>query len=503
MSTIKIFDTTLRDGEQAPGFSMNLAEKLKVAKQLETLGVDIIEAGFAVSSPGDFESVQAIANTVKNCRVASLSRAVKKDIEASFEALRTAAAPRIHTFIATSPLHMEYKLKMSPEQVLERIDEMIRYAVSLIPDVEFSAEDASRTPHDFLAKAVGVAIRAGASVVNIPDTVGYATPQEMFEMIDYLKKNVPDIDKVDISVHCHDDLGMSVANSLAAVRAGATQIECTINGIGERAGNAALEEVVMALHTRSQYFDATCNIDTTQLYRASRLLSTITGSVIPSNKAIVGKNAFAHESGIHQHGVLANRLTYEIMTPQSIGLPTNVMVLGKHSGKHAFEDRLKELGYSLTQDELEAAFVEFKALCDKKKEVTDSDIEALVEHKSTAVPQFYKLERFVVNSGNTINSTAIVKLVDAENEVHEQVALGDGPVDAAYKAIDQIANIPLALSDYRINSVSDGEDALGEVTVKVESEGRSVRGRGLSTDVIESSILAYINAINKLVSMPK
>lgn len=503
MSTIKIFDTTLRDGEQAPGFSMNLAEKLKVAKQLETLGVDIIEAGFAVSSPGDFESVQAIANTVKNCKVASLSRAVKKDIEASFEALRTAAAPRIHTFIATSPLHMEYKLKMSPEQVLERIDEMIRYAVSLIPDVEFSAEDASRTPHDFLAKAVGVAIRAGASVVNIPDTVGYATPQEMFEMIDYLKKNVPDIDKVDISVHCHDDLGMSVANSLAAVRAGATQIECTINGIGERAGNAALEEVVMALHTRSQYFDATCNIDTTQLYRASRLLSTITGSVIPSNKAIVGKNAFAHESGIHQHGVLANRLTYEIMTPQSIGLPTNVMVLGKHSGKHAFEDRLKELGYSLTQDELEAAFVEFKALCDKKKEVTDSDIEALVEHKSTAVPQFYKLERFVVNSGNTINSTAIVKLVDAENEVHEQVALGDGPVDAAYKAIDQIANIPLALSDYRINSVSDGEDALGEVTVKVESEGRSVRGRGLSTDVIESSILAYINAINKLVSMPK
>ena len=503
MSTIKIFDTTLRDGEQAPGFSMNLAEKLKVAKQLETLGVDIIEAGFAVSSPGDFESVQAIANTVKNCKVASLSRMVKKDIDASYEALRGAAAPRIHTFIATSPLHMEYKLKMSPEQVLARIDEMVRYACSLIPDVEFSAEDASRTPHDFLATAVSAAIRAGASVVNIPDTVGYATPQEMFEMIDYLKKNVPDIDKVDISVHCHDDLGMSVANSLAAVRAGATQIECTINGIGERAGNAALEEVIMALHTRSQYFGATCNIDTTQLYRASRLLSTITGSVIPSNKAIVGKNAFAHESGIHQHGVLANRLTYEIMTPQSIGLPTNVMVLGKHSGKHAFEDRLKELGYSLSPEELEAAFVEFKALCDKKKEVTDSDIEALVEHKSSAVPQFYKLERFVVNSGNTINSTAIVKLVDAENQVHEQVALGDGPVDAAYKAIEQIAGIPLALSDYRINSVSDGEDALGEVTVKVENEGRSVRGRGLSTDVIESSILAYVNAINKLISLAK
>ncbi|MEI6100406.1 MAG: 2-isopropylmalate synthase [Eubacteriales bacterium] len=503
MSTIKIFDTTLRDGEQAPGFSMNLAEKLKVAKQLEILGVDIIEAGFAVSSPGDFESVQAIANTVKNCKVASLSRMVKKDIDASFEALRNAAAPRIHTFIATSPLHMEYKLKMSAEQVLERIDEMVRYAVSLIPDVEFSAEDASRTPHDFLAKAVEAAIRAGACVVNIPDTVGYATPMEMFEMIDYLKKNVKDIDKVDISVHCHDDLGMSVANSLAAVRAGATQIECTINGIGERAGNAALEEIVMALHTRSQYYDATCNIDTTQLYRASRLLSTITGSAIPSNKAIVGKNAFAHESGIHQHGVLANRLTYEIMTPQSIGLPTNTMVLGKHSGKHAFEDRLKELGYKLSADELESSFNEFKALCDKKKEVTDSDIEALVEHKTSAVPEFYKLERFVVNSGNTINSTAIVKLVDAQSEIHEQVALGDGPVDAAYKAIEQIAGMPLALSDYRINSVSDGEDALGEVTVKVESQGRIVRGRGLSTDVIESSILAYINAINKLISMAK
>jgi 2-isopropylmalate synthase len=500
MSTIKIFDTTLRDGEQAPGYSMNLAEKLKVARQLEILGVDVIEAGFAVSSPGDFESVQAIANTIKNCSVASLSRAVKKDIDASYEALRNAAAPRIHTFIATSPLHMEYKLKMSPEQVLARIDEMVRYAASLIPDVEFSAEDASRTPHDFLAKAVEAAIRAGAKVVNIPDTVGYATPQEMFDMIEYLKNNVDGIEKADISVHCHDDLGMSVANSLAAVRAGATQIECTINGIGERAGNAALEEVVMALNTRKQYFDCTCNIDTTQLYRASRLLATITGTHIPSNKAIVGKNAFAHESGIHQHGVLANRLTYEIMTPQSIGLPTNTMVLGKHSGKHAFEDRLKELGYNLSPEELESSFTEFTALCDKKKEVTDSDIEALVEHKSAAVPQFYKLERFVVNSGNTINSTAIVKLMDAEGNIHEKVALGDGPVDAAYKAIDQIAEMGLSLSDYRINSVSDGEDALGEVTVKVTSGDRTVRGRGLSTDVIESSILAYINAINKLKS---
>jgi 2-isopropylmalate synthase len=498
MSTIKIFDTTLRDGEQAPGFSMNLSEKLKIARQLEILGVDVIEAGFAVSSPGDFESVQAIANTIKDCSVASLCRAVQKDIDASYEALKGAAAPRIHTFIATSPLHMEYKLKMAPEKVLERIDEMVRYAKARISDVEFSAEDASRTPHDFLAKAVETAIRAGATVVNIPDTVGYATPQEMYEMIDYLKKNVPGIDDVDISVHCHDDLGMSVANSLEAVRAGATQIECTINGIGERAGNAALEEIVMALATRKPYFNATCNIDTTQLYRSSHLLATITGSHIPSNKAIVGKNAFAHESGIHQHGVLANRLTYEIMTPQSIGLPTNTMVLGKHSGKHAFEDRLSELGYKLTPEELEAAFAEFKALCDKKKEVTDFDIEALVEHKSTVVTEHFKLERFVVNSGNTINSTAIVKLTDSEGAIHEKVALGDGPIDAAYKAIEQIAEMPLDLTDYRINSVSDGEDALGEVTVKVKSGDRSVRGRGLSTDVIESSILAYINAVNKL-----
>lgn len=503
MLTVKIFDTTLRDGEQAPGFSMNLSEKLKIAKQLEILGVDVIEAGFAVSSPGDFESVQAIANTIKNCTVASLSRAVKKDIDASYEALKGAVSPRIHTFIATSPLHMEYKLKMAPEKVLERIDEMVRYAASLIPDVEFSAEDASRTPHDFLAKAVAAAVRAGATVVNIPDTVGYATPQEMFEMIDYLKKNVDGIEKADISVHCHDDLGMSVANSLAAVRAGATQIECAINGIGERAGNAALEEVVMALHTRGRYFNAACRVDTTQLHRASRLVSAITGSAIPSNKAIVGKNAFAHESGIHQHGVLQNRLTYEIMTPESIGLPTNTMVLGKHSGKHAFEERLKELGYKLDADELETAFAKFKALCDKKKEITDSDIEALAEHQSTAVPAFYKLERFVVNSGNTINSTAIVKLTDPKGGVCEQVALGDGPVDAAYKAIEKISGLPLTLSDYRINSISDGEDALGEVSVKVESGGQTVRGRGLSTDVIESSILAYVNAINKLISIKK
>ncbi|MEZ4358236.1 MAG: 2-isopropylmalate synthase [Eubacteriales bacterium] len=495
---IKIFDTTLRDGEQSPGCSMNLNEKLKIAKQLERLKVDTIEAGFAISSPGDFESVKAIAEVIKECSVASLCRAVKRDIDTAYEAVKGAANPVIHTFIATSDIHMQYKLQMKPDEVLERIREMVTYSKSLLPNVEFSAEDASRSDREFLKKAVEMAINCGATVVNIPDTVGYATPDEMYDIISYLKKNVENIDRVDVSVHCHNDLGMAVANSIAAIKAGASQIECTINGIGERAGNAALEEVVMAIQTRGQYLDAYTDIDTTQLYRSSNKLSRIIGVNIPPNKAIVGANAFAHEAGIHQHGVMKNRLTYEIMTPESIGLIKNSMILGKHSGSHAFKERLSELGYRLAQDEVDVAFEEFKKLCDKKKEVTDYDIEALVEHKSQTV-KHYKLEKYIINSGNTLTSTANIVL-NHDGEMVEKVSLGDGPVDAAYKAVEKIVQMKFKLMDYKIKSVSQGEDALGEVTVKVNYNGNTYIGRGLSTDILESSILALLHAVNKIIS---
>lgn len=498
MKTIKIFDTTLRDGEQSPGCSMHLSEKIEIAKQLERLKVDVIEAGFAISSPGDFESVKAVADVIKDCSVASLSRATEKDIRASYDALRGAAAPRIHIFLATSPLHMQYKLKMSEEQVLQRIHDSITFAKTLMPDIEFSAEDAFRSERPFLAKAVRAAIEAGATTVNIPDTVGYAMPHEMYDLIRYLKENVEEIDNIDISVHCHNDLGMAVANTMSSIAAGATQAECTINGIGERAGNASLEEIVMSIHTKGKMLDVDCNVNTKQIYRTSRLLSKIIGVSIPPNKAIVGANAFAHESGIHQHGVLANRETYEIMTPESVGLTANKMVLGKHSGRHAFEDFLKELGYTLSTDELETAFAQFKDLCDKKKEVTEHDIEALVAQKTSKVVEHYKLKQFVVNSGNQMQATASVTLTDMNGQDQSQVAYGDGPVDAAYQAIEGICPMKLSLQSYKINAVSHGEDALGEVVVKVSAENRTVTGRGLSTDIIESSILAYVNAINKL-----
>lgn len=498
MRTIKIFDTTLRDGEQSPGCSMNLGEKIEIARQLEAMKVDVIEAGFAISSPGDFESVKKIADTIKDSTVCSLSRATEKDIQASYDALRGAASPLIHIFLATSPLHMEYKLKMTEEQVLQNITDAVGFAKTLMPNIEFSAEDAFRSDRPFLAKAVRTAIQAGATTVNIPDTVGYALPHEMAELIRYLRDTVEEIESIDLSVHCHNDLGMAVANTMASIRAGATQAECTVNGIGERAGNASLEEIVMAIHTRRKLLDADTRIDTTQIYRSSRMLSKTIGVSIPPNKAVVGANAFAHESGIHQHGVLAKRETYEIMTPESIGLNRNRMVLGKHSGKHAFEDFLKELGYNLTKEELSEAFAQFKDLCDKKKEVTEHDIEALVSHETAKVVEHYKLKQFVVNSGNKMQSTASVTLVDMSGAEQAHVSMGDGPVDAAYKAIEAIVPMPMELQSYKINAVSQGEDALGEVIVKVSSDKRTVTGRGLSTDIIESSILAYINAVNKL-----
>lgn len=498
MKKIKIFDTTLRDGEQAPGCSMQLSEKIEIAKALERLKVDVIEAGFAVISAGDFELVKTVAQSVKDCGVASLARAVKKDIDAAYEAVKVAASPRIHTFLATSPLHMKYKLRMTEDNVLETIKEAVSYAKKYLPDVEFSAEDAMRSEPAFLAKAVAAAIEAGATVINIPDTVGYAMPSEMINMLQFLRQNVKNIDKAEISVHCHNDLGMAVANSLAAIEAGATQVECTMNGLGERAGNAALEEIVMAINTRKNYYDAFCGIDTTQIYRTSRLIYNILGIMPPINKAVVGANAFAHEAGIHQHGVMANRETYEIMTPQSIGLPTNKMVLGKHSGRHAVEDRLKELGYSLTKEELDSVFESFKELCDKKKTINDNDLEALLKHQKIET-EGYKLIRFTVNSGNYVTGNAVVKL-SLGDKVYEEVAIGDGPIDAAYKAIDKIIKGgKRSLENYSIHSVTEGKDALGEAIVKVKCEDEVVTGRGLSTDVIEASILAYINAVNKLI----
>jgi 2-isopropylmalate synthase len=496
MQRIKIFDTTLRDGEQSPGCSMNLREKIEVALQLEKLKVDVIEAGFAVASQGDFLAISEIAKVVQNATVASLARARKEDIDVAYEAIKHAKHPRIHTFIATSDIHMRYKLKMSPDEVFEQATQMVRYAKQKVEDVEFSAEDASRSNPDFLYKLLESVISAGATVVNIPDTVGYATPDEFYRFIKGIKDNVSNIHKAEISVHCHNDLGLAVANTLAAARAGATQLECTINGIGERAGNAALEEIVMILNTRSDVYNLSTGIDTKQIYHTSRLVTKVTGARVQNNKAIVGSNAFAHESGIHQHGMMAHQSTYEIMTPESIGLTKNNLVLGKHSGRHALSERVKQMGYSLSTDKFEEVFIAFKDLADKKKVIYDRDLEALVQDKDFEAKDVYTLKEFVINSGNTITATANIKL-QKNNEAHEAVCHGHGPVDAAFKAIDRILGIDFTLEDYTLQSVTEGMDALGEAIVKIKVEDQIYSGHGLSTDVIEASIKAYVNAINK------
>ena len=493
---IKVFDTTLRDGEQSPGCSMNLQEKIEMAKQIERLGVDVIEAGFAIASPEDFESVRTIAETIKNCTVASLSRAVKGDIDRAYDAVKSAVKPRIHTFLATSDIHMQYKLKMTPNEVIARTSEMVAYAKSLCDDVEFSAEDASRSNREFLVEVFNAAIKSGATVLNIPDTVGYATPEEMYELVSYIKNHIITPEKVDLSVHCHDDLGLAVATTLASIRAGATQVECTVNGIGERAGNASLEEVVMNLHTRQDVYNGYTNVNTKQIYRASKLLSTITGVPIAPNKSIIGANAFAHESGIHQHGVLNNPTTYEIMSPESIGIPQNKMVLGKHSGKHAFEDRLITLGYSLSPEEIANAFTKFKELADKKKTVNDKDIEALIGNSHIEIPQNISYVSYQVQTGNTISATAAVK-ISIDGVEKESSAMGGGPIDACFKAIEGMVDSKFILDSYTIQSVTEGEDALGEVTVKMKHGDTMITGRGLSTDIIEASIKAYLNALNK------
>lgn len=497
---IKIFDTTLRDGEQTPGVNLNVQEKLEIAKQLQRLGVDVIEAGFAIASPGDFEAVRSVAQNVKGVVVASLCRAVEKDIDAAWEAVREAENPRLHTFIATSDIHMKYKLKMTEDEVLEKAVAMVKYAKKYVGDVEFSPEDGGRTRPEFLYRVIEAVIKAGATVVNIPDTVGYTMPHEFGGLIRGIRENVRGIEKAEISVHCHNDLGMAVANTLAAMENGATQLECTINGLGERAGNAALEEIVMAIATRKDYYkNYTHNIDTTQIYRTSKLVSSLTGIVIQPNKAIIGANAFAHESGIHQHGVLSEKSTYEIMTPQSIGLAQNRMVLGKLSGRHAFEERLKEMGYSLSPAEIQVAFEKFKRLADKKKVVLDRDIEALVEEKVYEIPETFELESFQTQSGNKIVATATVTLKRNGKETTE-AATGDGPVDAAFNAMERAVGFSLKLEDYNLKAVTEGKDALGEVTVRVSKNGKSFMGRGVSTDIIEASIKAYLNAINRVIS---
>lgn len=497
---IKIFDTTLRDGEQSPGCSMNIGEKLRMAEQLDRLGVDVIEAGFAIASPGDFQAVKSISGVVKNAVVASLARSLEKDIDVAWEAVREAAHPRIHVFLATSELHMRYKLKMTPEEVFERARTAVAYAKSKCADVEFSAEDASRSEPEFLCKVLEAAIEAGATTVNIPDTVGYAVPEDYAALIGYVVKNVRGIDKVDVSVHCHNDLGMATANSLAAVRAGASQIECTINGIGERAGNTALEEVVMALYTRRDYFEATCGVNTAEITKTSRLLTAITGVKVQPNKAIVGENAFAHESGIHQHGVLANKQTYEIMTPESVGLTENKMVLGKHSGKHALADRLKTLGITVSDEALGGIFDEFKKLADRQKSVSDRDIEALAHKQSTSVPESYKLDRFVVNVGNTITTTSAVRLVCPDGEKREAVTSSVfGPIDASYKAINElVGGDEFELVDFLIDSVTGGTDAQGAVTVKIRAGQNVFNGHAVSLDIVDAAVMAYVSAINNM-----
>ncbi len=500
MRKISIFDTTLRDGEQSPGCSMKLHDKLLVASQLEMLKVDVIEAGFAIASPGDFEAVQAIANHVKTSTVASLARALKGDIDQAWAAVKGAVRPRIHTFLATSPVHMQYKLRMNPEDVLDQATAMVRYARSICPEVQFSLEDYTRTEEDFSYRVIEAVIKAGATIINLPDTVGYAIPEEFAARIAGVMNHVPNVTDAVIAVHCHNDLGLGVANTLAALRAGAGQAECTINGIGERAGNAALEEIVMAIKTRQDFFDGLeVGIDNTRLTSASRCVCAVTGSKVQANKAIVGQNAFAHESGIHQHGMLANAQTYEIMTPESVGLTQSQMVLGKHSGKHALQARLTDLGITLDETKLKELFGRFKDLADRKKVVTDADLEALARGLETRPEnQRVAFDRFVVTTGNTLTNMATVRIL-VEGRPIESVAMADGgPIEASFAAINSALNLRVTLENFAVSAVTGEADAQGEANVRIRHNGKVYPGRGVAMDVIEASIRAYIHAINGL-----
>jgi len=495
---IAIFDTTLRDGEQSPGCSMNLEEKLLMAHQLEALEVDVIEAGFPVASDDDFAAVQAIARECRRPIIAALCRAIPKDIDRAWEALSGAARPRIHTFLATSDIHLAYKLQKTRAEALDMIREGVSRAKSYTEDVEFSAEDATRSDWDFLVEVCTVALAAGATVLNIPDTVGYTVPDEYGRLITYLREKVPGIEKATISVHCHNDLGLAAANYLAAINAGARQVECTVNGIGERAGNAALEEVVMALSVRRDQLPYETGIRKELIYRTSQTLANITGREVQPNKAIVGRNAFAHESGIHQHGMLSHSSTYEIMTPESVGVRRSSLVLGKHSGRHALAKRFEELGYPLDRNGLDKAYKLFTKLSDQKKEIFDEDLLAIVQDGITSIPEIYKLKTVQAMAGTAMFSTALVTLGTEAGEVSE-TALGDGPVNAVFAAVDKLTGLSGRLLEFRIHSVSRGADAVGEVFVQVEFDGLPHGGKGASTDIVDASVRAYLNAVNKAI----
>ncbi len=495
---IIIFDTTLRDGEQAPGATMNIEEKLLIAKSLEKMGVDVIEAGFPNSSEGDFNAVNRIAKNIKNSTICGLARAKRNDIEKTAQALKPANRPRIHTFIATSPIHMQYKLRMTPDQVLEAIKDSVSFAKNLCPEVDWSPEDATRSERDFLFKAIEIAITHGANTINIPDTVGYTTPEEYFELISAIKNNVINIDKAVISTHCHDDLGMAVANSLSAIRAGARQVECTINGIGERAGNAALEEIVMAIKTRSDFYQFETKIDTTMISRISKLVSNITGFPVQYNKAIVGANAFAHESGIHQDGILKNRTTYEIISPESVGIEKTQLRLGKLSGRSAFKDRLKELGYEISEELLNDSFIKFKELADKKKEISNEDIVSLVDNSIVHKQSNFELISLDIKCGTKKQAEAKVKIKIDSNEQETILTSNDGPVDAIFCAINSLISHNATLELYQVQAVTEGTDAQANVAVRLKQNNKIFSGNGADTDVLVASAKAYINCLDKL-----
>ncbi len=498
MKKIIIFDTTLRDGEQSPGASLDMKAKIEIARQLARLGVDVIEAGFPIASKGDFDAVCEVSATIKGPSICGLARAKKEDIDICAKAVKAAKKSRIHVFLATSKIHMKYKLKKAEEEILKQAAEFVKYARRFSDDIEFSPEDASRSEIDFLCRVVEAVINAGAKTVNIPDTVGYATPLEFGNLIRIIKTKVPNSSKAIISVHCHNDLGLGVSNSLAAIQNGAEQVECTINGLGERAGNASLEEIVMTLKTRQDIFKCATSIKTDQLYKTSRLVSKLTGIVVQPNKAIVGRNAFSHEAGIHQDGILKKRTTYEIMKPEDVGFGGTRLVLGKHSGKHAFKERLKKLGVDLGEEDIVKAFERFKNLADKKKEVFDEDILTIIEDEIVSVPETYSITGFEYRSGKNIEPRTTIELKKGAS-VKKQSSSGDGPVDACYKAIEKITGVKFNLLDYSLKAATGGKDALGEVSVRVKAaSGIELSGRGASTDIVEASAKAYVNAVNKL-----
>lgn len=503
MDRVIIFDTTLRDGEQAAGAGLSAREKLDIAKQLERLGVDVIEAGFPISSAGDFEAVQLISKEVKGSTICALAHASPEAVDKAWEAIKEAKSPRIHIFLSASDIHLFYQLKKTRDEILQISHDMVARAKKYTEDVEFSPMDASRTEPAYIYQILEAVIEAGATTVNIPDTVGYAVPQEYGDLIEGIFRNVPNISKAIVSVHCHDDLGLAVANSLEAIRRGARQVECTINGIGERAGNAALEEIVMALKTRKDFFNLTTNIDTTQIYKTSRLVSELTGFVVQPNKAIIGANAFRHQSGIHQDGVIKKAITYEIIDPRSVGIPASSLVLGKLSGRHAFKERLAELGYVLSDKDFNHAFKAYKELADKKREVTERDIESLIAEEMRTALEVYHLDHVEVSCGNRSIPTATVRLIAPDGQVLADAALGTGPVDAVYKAINRIVGVPNKLTEFTVRSVTEGIDAIGEVLIRIESDGVTYTGRGADTDIIVASAKAYMNALNRLLAAQK